>query len=130
MQRSCDACGQPYEAKQKRSRFCSTNCRVKAHRGQVTAGPTAVAPVPDGEAPVVVRYRKALADAGRLETPRGEHVLMLAQSISTGAHTAAGMASLSRELREAFDKAIVGATQVADPVDEFTARRLGKVVGA
>lgn len=134
MERSCDACAKPYEAKTARSRFCSANCRVRGHRGQVVAQMPPLGPVlgPEtaAESPLVAIYRRDLAAAERLDTPKGQHVMLLAQTISSGAHTAAGMASLSRELREALADALAGAKVAADPLDEIAARREMKAAGA
>lgn len=75
-------------------------------------------------------YRKQLSDADRLDTPAGVTVLHLAQLLENGNHTAAGAASLARELRAAMDVALRGAAKQGDEIDELTARRRAKTDSA
>lgn len=79
---------------------------------------------------LVATYRRRLESAGRLDLPEGEHVMLLAEMLAAGGHTASGAASLSRELRAAMDSALEGAPKVADDIDELTARRERKASGA
>jgi hypothetical protein len=79
---------------------------------------------------LVASYRRRLEVAERLGTPEGEHVLLLARLLATSEHTAAGAASLSRELRAAMDDALKDAPREADKLDELAARRAAKVAGA
>lgn len=79
---------------------------------------------------LVGEYRRRLDAAGRLDSPEGAHVLLLARMFEAGGHTAAGAASLSRELRAAMDDAMRGAAKAADRLDELAARRDRKVSGA
>lgn len=88
-------------------------------------------PTPGSEIPAVAEaYRKQLEMAERLDTPEGAHVMLLAMLFANGQHTAAGAASLSRELRSAMETALRGAPKAADAVDELTARRRQKAAGA
>jgi hypothetical protein len=82
------------------------------------------------ENPVVAAYQRQLTDADRLETPEGAHVMHLARFFGAGNHTAAGAASLSRELRAAMEVALKGAPVKADKLDELAARRAAKAEGA
>src|SRR5690349_21601838 len=68
-------------------------------------------------------YRQTLETAGRLGTPEGAHVMHLANLFENGQHTAAGAASLSRELRSAMEQALRGAPKQADAMDELEKRR-------
>lgn len=68
--------------------------------------------------------------AGRLSGPEGAQVIHLATLLVTGQHTAAGAASLSRELRAAMEAAMQGAPKAADALDELAARRSQKATGA
>lgn len=79
---------------------------------------------------LVSAYRCALEDAGRLGSPEGVTVMHLATLLAEGKHTAAGAASLSRELRAAMEIALRGAPRQADALDELAARRDRKTFGA
>lgn len=84
---------------------------------------TAAVPAELPELPVLAAYRQQLTEAGRLDTPEGAHVLHLADLFTHGAHTAAGAAALSKELRAAMGSALRGAPARADALDEIAARR-------
>ncbi|MFI9817585.1 hypothetical protein [Saccharothrix variisporea] len=95
--------------------------------------PTTPAPEPDTTAsvpPLVATYRERLEVAGRLDSPEGAHVLLLASLLTGGAHTASGAAALSRELRAAMEVALEGAPREPDKLDELAARRAAKAAGA
>lgn len=86
---------------------------------------------PEGKPPALVEsYRKQLEEAERLDTPEGALVLHLATLFALGQHTAAGAASLSRELRAAMEVAVRGAGVKDDAIDELTARRRAKAASA
>src|SRR5882724_1870608 len=64
---------------------------------------------PAGEvSPLVTTYQQVLKAADRLATPEGAHVMHLAELFANGRHTAAGAASLSKELRAAMESALRG----------------------
>jgi hypothetical protein len=66
-----------------------------------------------------------------LETPDGEHVLLLAGMLASGEGlTASGAASLSRELRAAMTVALKDAPSEGDFLDELAERRRQKATGA
>lgn len=90
------------------------------------------ADVPDDGGPQLVKtYRIRLEQVGRLDSPEGEHVMLLARLLAAGqGHTAAGAASLSRELRAAMEVAERGAPQQGDKLDELAERRAAKVASA
>ena len=73
------------------------------------------------------RYRDALSAVGRLDTPQGDLVLLLADRLAAGGHSASGVASLSRELRAAWVEATRDATAAKDGVtslaEQWKARR-------
>lgn len=64
-----------------------------------------------------------LRDAGREATPKGLIALNLAALLAAGGHTAAGAASLARQLDAALDAALAGSAQAADVIDELRSRR-------
>lgn len=84
----------------------------------------------ESESPVVTAYQRQLVEAERLDTPDGAHVMHLARLFAVGNHTAAGAASLSRELRAAMEVALKGASTKADKLDELADRRAAKAAGA
>lgn len=82
---------------------------------------------------VVASYEKRLTAADALDTPEGAHVMLLAKLLEAGAGsgmTAAGAASLSRELRAAMEAALKDAPAEADVLDELSERRRQKASGA
>lgn len=101
MKRNCDECGREYETKRPQSRSCGATCRKRKSRRQQeqpsTTPATTVAPeVVEG--PLVIATRDELQAAGKLETMLGQQAVRLAEEMSSS-QTAAGMASLSKELR-------------------------------
>lgn len=140
MRRTCATpdCGAeipPQKGSARPRKFC-TECRPPRNRPnprvvQLPASPQAATPaVYEPTSSVVAAYRRQLEDAERLDTPDGAHVMLLAQLFAAGNHTAAGAASLSRELRAAMEVALRGAPVKADKLDELAARRAAKAEGA
>lgn len=121
MQRNCDACGEPYIAKRRNSRFCSDTCRKRGHRGQAFSADS----VSDYAGAEIVLVTKAtLEQAGRLTTVLGAAAVELARSIPHAGDSA--KAGLVKELRAVMAEALDGVTQAADPFDELAARRDSK----
>lgn len=79
---------------------------------------------------LVASYRQRLEEAERLNTPEGEHVLLLARLLAGSGLTASGAATLSRELRAAMEEALKHAPRAADKLDELQERRRMKAAGA
>lgn len=81
---------------------------------------------------VAISYEQRLDAAGVLESPEGSHVMLLARLLEdgVGSMTAAGAASLSRELRAAMEAALKDAPSEADVLDELSERRRQKATGA
>lgn len=131
MERSCDACGVPYEAKTGRSRFHNTACRVAFHRGaRPPVGLKVAEPAPEPpplSSTLVDATRQQLEDAGRLDTWLGQQALALAAILASGRGTPAGLSAASRELRETMTAALRGADAPTSAVmrhrDELAARR-------
>lgn len=115
MTRACDSCGHSYDAKTKRSKFCSDVCRVRASRG-AKPGHGSVSAVANAA-------ETELRVAGRLETAMGQSVMALARRIDEGRDTGAALASLVRQLQVALAAATEGARSAASPLDELRARR-------
>lgn len=94
------------------------------------APPAAEQDATEPESRLVASYHKQLAEAERLDTPDGQHVMHLAELFALGKHTAAGAASLSRELRAAMEVALRGSKKTADAMDELAERRRFKASSA
>lgn len=153
MTRTCEVCGQPFEAK--RARICGPTCRKRKSRGifmsppplsnSVTSGKKSSDPVvtsmppvvtsmslapnssPPGDSPLVVVVRRELEAAGVADTIDGQLALQLAVQMS-GRETAGGMSSLSKEFSRVKAEALRSAVPTtADPVDELQARREAKM---
>ena len=138
MERTCAQCGAvipPQKGSARPRKYCE-ECRPPRNRPnpRVVRLPSAPAPVsesaPAGEPRLVASYRRRLEKAERLDSPEGEHVMLLAQLLAAPNHTAAGAASLSRELRAALEVALKDAPRESDKLDELAARRAAKVAGA
>lgn len=121
MQRPCDACKKPYEAKRSTSRFCSAACRNRAKR----SGNVRELPVPPSEdGPIVDAARAELDALGATATLAGQRALHLAKLLQS--HTAdsgSSKAALDRQLAAAMVDARGGATRVDDPLDEVARKR-------
>jgi hypothetical protein len=144
--RPCDACGETYEAKTRRSRYCSDRCKRRFHRGarapeNVTPleprkrpkkkdRPATVEPVDDGAGPVEKATRMSLAEVDRLDSPLGAAAVVLARRLDEGRDTGQGFASLAKQLQATLEAATAGVQQEADPIDELRARRARKAAGA
>lgn len=141
--RSCETpgCGKtipPQQGSARPRKYC-TDCRPPRNRKnprvislpgrspESSAAPERSSSPPSG---LIGSYRAQLEKAERLDTPEGALVMHLATLFAGGEHTAAGAASLSRELRAAMGAALRGAPTQADALDELGARRRWKATGA
>ena len=128
MEVTCAGCGIEFEGKRSTAKYCGPTCRK---RGQRRGGPVVAVDQGDELEPVpaavglVESYREALAEADRLNTPLGQHVLTLAQKMTGAFETGSGIAALSKQLDAVFDKAMAGIKR-GDAVDEFSARLKAK----
>ena len=114
MTQNCASCGQPYEAKRQTSRFCSTQCRVRASRGHVVE----VGSTRPTQGHVVAATRAELDAADREASAFGQAALALAERIDARQDTGAGLASLTREWRMTLVEAVKGAGAQASPLDK------------
>lgn len=106
MQRTCESCGRPYDAKRPQSRFCGDTCRKRAqregNRGAEVSGETLEA------------TRAALVDAGRAETWQGALAMTLARRVDETPGSGAG--ALGKELRATMAEALQGAGEVKSAI--------------
>jgi hypothetical protein len=133
VERSCDFCGELYEAQRSSSRFCCSSCRVRSHVGETPASDVGVdaavtaLPTP---APVVGAVesatRKALEDAGKVETPLGQTALLLARDLDVSRPGAtAAKASVAKQLAATLEAVTASAKPAADPLEELRKAREG-----
>ena len=127
MQRHCDHCGRPYEARRSTSKFCGSSCRGKASLA-LKVSPLPVVPSPNGDGPCARAARVALESVDRLETPSGAAAMGLAAVLDEGSPS--GTAAVAKEYRAAMDAALAGVAAEADLVDELRARREQRFRGA
>lgn len=135
----CAGCGKSFEGKRSTARFCGATCRKRGSRrggGKVVSiGKAGVDQAGDDddrtplELPLVDVYADALREAGRLETPLGQHVIVLAAKMVGAFETGSGVAALSRQLDVVFDKAMRGVAR-GDSLDEFSERLRAKQAAA
>lgn len=135
MLRPCDTCGSPYEARSKRSRFCSNVCRAK-NKGrpkterQAEAIVSAFFGTGGRDTEVVEAIRAELVAADLAESYLGRTALTLAAALSQP-DTGSAKASLSRELRTVMDELLSRARRVESSTDgtrdELAARRAMRV---
>lgn len=140
MERTCEQCGAtipPQQGSARPRKYC-VECRPPRNRPNPRVIDLGGVKAPSGppEAPqgpvsgLVASYQRQLEAVQRLDTPEGAHVMHLATLFVSGNHTAAGAASLSKELRAAMEDAVKGAPKQADRLDELAARREQKASGA
>ncbi|MFD6071384.1 hypothetical protein, partial [Amycolatopsis lurida] len=134
---ACEQCGAtipPQQGSARPRKFCTT-CRPPRNRPNprvidLKASPEAPEAPQRPVSGLVASYQRQLEAVERLDTPEGAHVMHLAALFVSGNHTAAGAASLSKELRAAMEDAVKGAPKQADRLDELAARRVQKASGA
>lgn len=120
MQRLCDVCDVPYEAKRPTSRFCSATCRKRASRGAVTAPEVEDLPklVPEHvDGPVTESALAVLHDVERSGTPLGQAALALARRVDLNRDTGAGLAALVKQFEATLKAATADVKSAASPLD-------------
>lgn len=124
MRRSCDVCGEGYDAKRSSSKFCGSRCRQQSRRAPVVE--VVVSHVPPS---LVEAVRRELAEAGREDTALGQAALVLAAQTGNLRDTGSAVASVIREMRATLAEALKGADVKADGLDELRLRRDAKRTG-
>ena len=129
MQRACDRCAKPYEAKRSTSRYCSPTCNKLAHK----AGGVPVRVLPTPVTPTVSILDAVLAEltaAGRQDTSAGRAALSLAAKMDeSSADSLSSRAAADRQLSARMVEALKDAPRAADRLDEIAARRAAKFSG-
>lgn len=133
MPKTCESCGEPFEAKRAAAKYCGERCRKRAQRRpgrpKVSEPAAAVPEVPGEVTNALTSATLAeLERAGRVETAAGQAVLALARRIDAGAsETGSALAALVREHRAALAEAVKDVRERKDPLDELRARRERKL---
>lgn len=148
MEIACAECGNAFEAKRDTARYCSTTCRVRAHRKkgpklpadvktalaersrtaeeagpEVVTGRVVIDDEPEVEG-VAAATRKALRDGGVLFTPRGQSAMVLAQRLDAPMlDTGSAVAALVKQLEATLATALEGQAEEVDELEELRRRR-------
>lgn len=142
MEVKCSTCGEDFVAKRKTARYCSTPCRVRAHRTKPAPLPKVVqmatakkqaqgqgrgksppAESTDDPTSVEAAVLAELKKGGCTGTVMGQSALVLARRLDHPTmDTGSAVSSLVKQLSATLDAALAGATAVEDPVDELRRR--------
>lgn len=125
----CHGCGETFQAKQSNARWCSSKCRMRVSRGSRPA----LTPVPDlppDQQGVTRAVMAALEKAGECDTVNGALALLLARRIDADTDTAAGKATLARELQKVMEAVSRTGRVEGDFLDELRRRREAKLARA
>jgi hypothetical protein len=127
---TCQRCGEPFEAKHPRAKWCSERCRKAVQRGaEVVAlpGVSAGDDNPSSHGPVYASTLSDLEAAGRVDTWSGQSALVLARRMDeAGRDTGSALAAVQRQLAAAMAEALRGAGAATAPGklrDELAERR-------
>lgn len=125
MNKTCEHCGTPFQAKRNDARYCRSTCRDRASKARRAGTVTPLAtPVAPATAALTDATRAELTAHGLVDTADGILLLTLAARIDAGAETSPALASLSKEYAARKD-ALLPATKPtqASPMDELRALR-------
>lgn len=122
MQRACDQCGEPYEAKRSTSKYHSAACRVAANRGT----PPAELANPKGQTPastdVADALLKELTLLGLADSYEAAIAIKTARQLDNGTIVGTAFTSLSKELDRRVDALRLKAERPDDPAREIRER--------
>lgn len=127
--RRCEVCENALNSPNPRTRFCSSACRSRAHRGDGKVKPLPARPAAAVPVGLVETTRARLERAGRLDTVIGAQALALAAHMTGEANSGSSLAALSREFRAVMAEALADTEQVSDSLDELAKRRRAKASG-
>jgi hypothetical protein len=121
MKRTCNSCGNEYEAKRPNSKYCGDTCRK---RGSRSGGPVVAISAPEADAvPALLEAtRRELEAAGVADTALGQQAIELARRMSDPRAMGLSVAPISKELRSVMAEAMKDAPK-ASRLDELRARR-------
>ena len=132
MQRSCDVCLGSYEAKRASSKFCSDNCRLRAHRAPVVVAAAPVAAFVTAaaftEGSLTVATLAELEAAEMSASSLGQAALMLARRLDAPSmDTGSSIAALVREHRATLTAAVDAGKVAEDPLDQLAQQRRQRI---
>jgi len=126
MNRTCERCGKPYEAKRTTAKYCGSSCRSQASLIRADGAPvvrlTQVSAPADDDRGLVAATRTTLDRAGVLGTVSAQSALILAARVASGQDGGSAMASMVKQL-EASVSAALSSVNRADQLDEVNQRR-------
>lgn len=111
----CAGCGDEFEARSTRAKWCKPGCKKRVQRG----GPLAAdSPELSPATPVglVDTVRKELETLGKAESYLGVQALIVAERMASGKETGSAVTSLSQELTRLMAAARVGVKTEEDEV--------------
>ncbi|MEI3779215.1 hypothetical protein V1463_10535 [Micrococcus yunnanensis] len=148
MEMACYECGEVFEAKRDTARYCSTRCRVRAHRKRKTEMPESVKQATasavvgrlmdeDEETPAEGRVivddvpmsvyqatQDELRKAGKVGTVAGQSALALARRIDNPAlDTGSALAGMVKQLEATLAGVLADKDDDGDELDELRRRR-------
>jgi hypothetical protein len=128
VRKTCEQCGEDFDAESSRARFCGSTCRGRAHRGESSPVVRVVEPRPGVERRSVRdAVDQALDAAGLLGEWQAAQALDMASAIDGGGASGSALAALHRELRAVMSDVLRGVNDPASRVggmrDELAARR-------
>lgn len=136
--RSCESCGEHFEARRSTARYCSSRCRVRASRANAAARAAAVeSDPPPSAAPsaasgglVETAVRAELEAAGKASTALGLSTMLLARWLDNAEREPlAARATMQKRLAESLSELVDGKAPAEDPMDELRAARERKHAG-
>lgn len=146
MQATCQECDETFEAQRRTAEFCSPAHAARSRRRRQASarapGSATAAAAPAGKPTVresgngqdvsllVAATIDELVSAGRLGSALGQAALVLAAKASSSADTGSATAAVIRQWQATFERALAGAEDAEDPVDEIARRRALKASGA
>lgn len=126
--RTCEACGRPFEPKNKLGRFCKhpeclrVRARERKRRQLGMVVPMNPQEAHDEDGMLASAVRAELEGAGRADSVLGHQALHLAGMLDAGGQLGSAAAALHKELRATMTAALAAAER-AGPVDELRRKR-------
>ncbi len=136
MQKTCEACGDPFEAKRPSRKTCGERCRKRMQRQPSAEVVRLHASGQPGQqslaGSLTAATQRGLTDADRLDTELGQAAMLLARRLDDvgPGETGAGMAALVKEYRATLADALKDSDRKAEgTVDEIRTAALRLIEG-
>jgi hypothetical protein len=105
VERTCEFCGDAFDAKRSTAKYCSATCRQRAKRDRAKKS-AKESDAPEAPQGLVASVRRDLESAGRADTFAGQLALQLAKRLTDPAES--GISAMSKELRTVMAAAMDG----------------------